>query len=74
MRVKPNGKTDCRCGGMKKPEAFFCDACTAKLPRSILADMASSQSWPGFRALLRRAVVILGLPQTHNQQRKKLYA
>lgn len=72
--MKPNGKTDCRCGGVKSPTAFFCPTCESKLPPSILRDMARSQSWPGFRALLRRAIVILGLPQTRNQQRKKFYA
>lgn len=71
--MTPHGET-CKCGAAKKGTAFFCPACTARLPRTLLYDLARSQSWPGCRALIRRAVTILGIEQTRNAQHKQFYA
>lgn len=69
----PRGTT-CKCGADKNPGEFFCPACTAQLPTSLLGQLRASNSWDGFRALIRRAVILLDLPQTENARRKKFYA
>jgi hypothetical protein len=71
--MKPSGEI-CKCGATKPATEFFCASCSEKLPRPLLVDLSRTDSWDGFRALIRRAVIILDLPQTRNAQQKKQYA
>jgi hypothetical protein len=72
-RPTPSG-TQCKCGGVKSPDQYFCLTCWDALPVYLRLGIRNASSWQSLRTLVREAVRILCLPQTRNQQRKKLYA
>ena len=64
----------CKCGSAKSETEYFCAACTPKLPAHLLENFRRCRSHPFFRELTHRAIVILGLPVTRHQKKRKYYA
>lgn len=71
-RPVPSG-TECKCGKPKSPHQYFCFECWDALPVYLRMAIQHASSWKSLRAMVREAVRVLCLPQTRNQQRKKLY-
>jgi hypothetical protein len=71
-RPTPSG-TLCKCGGEKSTDSYFCFTCWNELPFYLRFSIEHASSWQSLRTLVREAVRILGLPETRNQERKKLY-
>lgn len=69
---RPKGVV-CKCGAPKLETEFFCSSCTAKLPVHLLESFKRCTFHPHFRELNRRAAIVLGLPLTRNQQKRKHY-